>query len=137
MGARVHAPISLPHPNETPTGLWHHPSLTAPAPVQILSGLYCIAFVVQASQPVDDGHHHPALTTVAVYACAPFFAFYLALGINLADDPVGFLLSPHAIWDIASFVPFVLAYMFEEGIVRVLGHGPGEVRSLPCSLALG
>jgi hypothetical protein len=96
-----------------------------------LSGLYCIAFVVQASQPVHDAHHsesdHPVLTTVAVYACAPFFAFYLALGINLADDPVGFLLSPHAIWDIASFVPFVLAYMFEEGIVRVLGHGPGEV----------
>ena len=128
VGVRVPAPPLLPAPaNETPTGLWHHPSLTAPAPVQILSGLYCIAFVVQASQPVDDGHHHPALTTVAVYACAPFFAFYLALGINLADDPVGFLLSPHAIWDIASFVPFVLAYMFEEGIVRVLGHGPGEV----------
>jgi hypothetical protein len=94
-----------------------------------LSGLYCIAFIVQASQPVHDAHHsdHPALTMVAVYACAPFFALYLALGINLADDPVGFLLSPHATWDIASFVPFVLAYMFEEGIVRVLGHGPGEV----------
>ncbi len=98
--------------------------------VQVLSALFCVLFVLDASVPPDQPRL-PFTTALAWYLCAPFFAGYLVLGVAVADDPLGFLVSGHAVWDLASFVPYVVASIpWAAASVRAaLGVTYGEVGS--------
>jgi hypothetical protein len=119
--------------------LWPHcppPRDTSPCPVvyhynvQVLSALFCVLFVLDASVPPDQPRL-PFTTALAWYLCAPFFAGYLVLGVAVADDPLGFLVSGHALWDLASFVPYVVASMpwAAASVLAALGVTYGEVGS--------
>ena len=96
----------------------------------MFSALYCVLFVLDASVPPDQPRL-PFTTALAWYLCAPFFAGYLVLGVAVADDPLGFLMSGHALWDLASFVPYVVASMpwAAASVLAALGVTYGEVSS--------
>jgi hypothetical protein len=96
--------------------------------MQVLSALYCVLFVLDASVPPDQPRL-PVTSALAWYLCAPFFAGYLVLGVAVADDPLGFLVSGHAVWDLASFVPCVVASMpwAAASVLAALGVTYGEV----------
>lgn len=100
-----------------------------------MSALFCVLFVLDASVPPGQAEARQSLTIALTrYLCAPFFTGYLVLGVAVADDPLSFLLSGQTLWDLASFVPYVVACMPWAGhsILTALGVQHGEVGALQC-----
>ncbi len=76
---------------------------------------------------MDEPDPSSLLPTLTLYLCIPFFAAYLCLGVALADDPTSHVVSFHTLWDVASFVPYLLAYTAGPAIRRAMPAGPDEV----------